>query len=174
MGVANQIARSLWRGATSRNGSFRNSFRWSIYIINSVDKPNYLVIPPPTQQHSFFRNSSSLFRLVVWHTFFNTFTDKADCAITMNDEDFVKIMTGKMNPQSVSWNLSTFCFKHTIRATNDGLAHQFKMNQTSSRTFKLNSFPVCYSGFFSRQDQDQGKYGPGYETKRNSAKACQV
>ena len=29
-------------------------------------------------------------------------TDKADCTVTMKDPDFVKIMTGKINPQTVS------------------------------------------------------------------------
>ena len=33
---------SLRRGANARNVSFRNSLRWPIYVINSVEKPNYL------------------------------------------------------------------------------------------------------------------------------------
>ena len=33
---------SLRRGANARNVSFRNSLQWPIYIINSVEKPNYL------------------------------------------------------------------------------------------------------------------------------------
>ena len=47
---------SLWRRANAQNVSFRISLRWPIYIINTVYKPNYLVILPPTQHHSFFRN----------------------------------------------------------------------------------------------------------------------
>ena len=35
---------SLRRGANARNVSFRNSLRWPIYIINSVEKPNYLAL----------------------------------------------------------------------------------------------------------------------------------
>ena len=34
---------SLWRRANARNVSFSISVRWSIYIINSVDKPNFRV-----------------------------------------------------------------------------------------------------------------------------------
>ena len=39
------------------NVNFRNSLRWPIYVINSVDNtelPCYTL--PPTQHHSFFRN----------------------------------------------------------------------------------------------------------------------
>ena len=34
---------SLWRRANARNVSFSISVRWSIYIINSVDKPKFRV-----------------------------------------------------------------------------------------------------------------------------------
>jgi len=37
---------SLWRRANARNVSFSISVRWSIYIINSVDKPNFRVSLP--------------------------------------------------------------------------------------------------------------------------------
>ena len=40
----------LWRRANARNVSFSISVRWSIYIINSVDKPNF-------QGHSWFYTS---------------------------------------------------------------------------------------------------------------------
>ena len=40
--------------ANGRNVSFSIFVRWSIYIINSVDKPNFRV--SPTQHHSFLRN----------------------------------------------------------------------------------------------------------------------
>ena len=57
---------SLWRRANARNVSFSISLRCSIYIINSVDKPNFSCItPPPTQHHSFFRNQSPLLKLLV-------------------------------------------------------------------------------------------------------------
>ena len=36
----------LWRRANARNVSFSISVRWSIYIINSVDKPNFCVSLP--------------------------------------------------------------------------------------------------------------------------------
>ena len=36
---------SLWRRANARNVSFSISVRWSIYIINSADKPNFRVLP---------------------------------------------------------------------------------------------------------------------------------
>ena len=36
----------LWRRANARNVSFSISVRWSIYIINSVDKPNFRVSLP--------------------------------------------------------------------------------------------------------------------------------
>ena len=43
--------------ANARNFSFKNSQRWPICIINSVNKTNYLVVPPQTmQQDSLFRN----------------------------------------------------------------------------------------------------------------------
>ena len=38
-----QFIDSLWRRANARNVSFSISVRWSIYIINSVDKPNFRV-----------------------------------------------------------------------------------------------------------------------------------
>ena len=42
--------------------SRRNSLRWSIYIINSVDKTKFsCYTPQPTQHHSFFRNLPPLF-----------------------------------------------------------------------------------------------------------------
>ena len=37
------FAYSLWRRANARNVSFSISVGWSIYIINSVDKPNFRV-----------------------------------------------------------------------------------------------------------------------------------
>ena len=36
----------LWRRANARNVSFSISVRWSIYIINSVDRPNFRVSLP--------------------------------------------------------------------------------------------------------------------------------
>ena len=30
------------------------------------------------------------------------FVDKADCTVTISDDDFVQLMTGKLNPQTVS------------------------------------------------------------------------
>ena len=39
-------ANLLWWRANARNVSFSISVRWSIYIINSVDKPNFRVLPP--------------------------------------------------------------------------------------------------------------------------------
>ena len=36
----------LWRRANARNVSFSISVRWSIYIINSVDKPNFCASLP--------------------------------------------------------------------------------------------------------------------------------
>ena len=43
--------------ATARNVSFRNSLRWPIYSINSVNKTKlYCIYLSPTQHHSFFRN----------------------------------------------------------------------------------------------------------------------
>ena len=38
-----QFLDSLWRRASVRIASFSISVRWSIYIINSVDKPNFRV-----------------------------------------------------------------------------------------------------------------------------------
>ena len=35
------LRQSEWRRANARNVSFSISVRWSIYIINSVDKPNF-------------------------------------------------------------------------------------------------------------------------------------
>ena len=45
------------RRANARNVSFRIPLRWPIQLI----KPNYHLILPPTQHHSFFRNLPSLF-----------------------------------------------------------------------------------------------------------------
>ena len=54
-------------GLTLEMSVFRIPVRWSIYIINFVDKTKFLyTTPPPTQHHSFFRNYSlySIFVLV--------------------------------------------------------------------------------------------------------------
>ena len=40
------LSHLLWRRANARNVSFSISVRWSIYIINSVDKPNFRVSLP--------------------------------------------------------------------------------------------------------------------------------
>ena len=57
---------SLRRRANARNVSFRISLRWTIHIINPVDKTiSYLVILPPTQHHSFFRNLPPLSKRLV-------------------------------------------------------------------------------------------------------------
>ena len=46
-------------GLTLETSAFRISVRWPIYIINSVDKAQFLyTTSPPTQHHSFFRNYS--------------------------------------------------------------------------------------------------------------------
>ena len=48
---------SLRLRANARNVSFRISLRWSIHIVNPLDKTKLSCnTPPPTQQHSFFRN----------------------------------------------------------------------------------------------------------------------
>ena len=39
--------------------------------------------------------------LLVLTVFKNYFSDKADCTVTISDEDFVKLMSGKLNPQTV-------------------------------------------------------------------------
>ena len=42
---------------SDETSAFRIPVRWSIYIINSVDRTKFLcTTPPPTQHHSFFRN----------------------------------------------------------------------------------------------------------------------
>ena len=46
---------------SARNVSFRIFFRWPIYLTTQLIKPNYLVILPPTQLHSFVRNLPPLF-----------------------------------------------------------------------------------------------------------------
>lgn len=47
---------SLWRWAKARNVSFKNSLRWPIYIINSVDKTRLSCYTPLlTLHHCFFR-----------------------------------------------------------------------------------------------------------------------
>ena len=44
-------------GLTLKTSAFRIPVRWSIYIINSVDKTKFLCTAPQlTQHHSFFRN----------------------------------------------------------------------------------------------------------------------
>ncbi|KAJ7394650.1 sterol carrier protein 2 [Desmophyllum pertusum] len=58
-------------------------------------------------------------------------TDKADCTITMKDEDFVKIMSGKMNPQS-----AFFQGKIKIKG-NMGLALKIKEMQPKTGKSKL-------------------------------------
>ena len=46
-------------GLTLETSAFRIPVRWSIYIINSVDKTKFLyTTSPPTQHHSFFRSYS--------------------------------------------------------------------------------------------------------------------
>ena len=40
------LRHSLWRRANARNVSFSISVRWSIYIVNSVDKPTFRVSLP--------------------------------------------------------------------------------------------------------------------------------
>ena len=44
--ISNSKISERWRRANARNVSFSISVRWSIYIINSVDKPNFLVSLP--------------------------------------------------------------------------------------------------------------------------------
>ena len=38
----------------------------------------------------------------------NLFADKADCTVSISDDDFVKLMTGKLNPQTVSLKILVF------------------------------------------------------------------
>ena len=57
---------SLWRWAKARNVGFRNSLRWPIYIINSVDKTRLSCYTPLlTLHHCFFRKSHPLFAWVI-------------------------------------------------------------------------------------------------------------
>ena len=52
---------SLRRKANARNVSFRISYGGQFTLSTQLIKPNYLVILPPTQHHSFFRNLAPLF-----------------------------------------------------------------------------------------------------------------
>ena len=50
--------RRSYEGLTLETSPFRIPVRWSIYIINSVDKTKFLCTTPlSTQHHSFFRNN---------------------------------------------------------------------------------------------------------------------
>ena len=56
-------------GLTLETSAFRIPVRWSIYIINSVDKTKFLyTTPPTTQHHSFFWNYSLYFLQLTCHT----------------------------------------------------------------------------------------------------------
>ena len=58
---------SLWRRANARNVSFPISVRWSIYIINSVDKPNFRVSLPHRRSTTVSLETNPLFSLFfVW------------------------------------------------------------------------------------------------------------
>ena len=47
--------------------------------------------------------------------FFVFDADKADCTITMKDEDFYKFGTGSLNPQTVSMLIDYLCaFMHRL------------------------------------------------------------
>ena len=47
---------SLWRRANTWNVSFRSLYGGQFTLSTQLIKPNYLVILPSTQHHSFFRN----------------------------------------------------------------------------------------------------------------------
>lgn len=48
-----------------------------------------------------------IFKENYWHLKENLITpDKADTTLSMNDDDFVGLMTGKLNPQTVCKNYS--------------------------------------------------------------------
>ena len=52
----------LWRRANARNVSFSISVRWSIYIINSVDKPNFRVSLPHRRSTTVSSETNPLYR----------------------------------------------------------------------------------------------------------------
>ena len=60
------LAQKNW--ARAGNVSFQISLRWPIFTLSThLIKPNYLVVLPPTQHHSFFRNLPSLAGIVEWN-----------------------------------------------------------------------------------------------------------
>ena len=64
----NQTPHSLWRRANTRNVSFSISVRWSIYIINSVDKPNFRVSLPHRRSTTVSLETNPLYPIgcLVW------------------------------------------------------------------------------------------------------------
>ena len=66
---------SLWRRANARNVSFSISVQWSIYIINSVDKPNF---------NDYYYSSSKCINLtnsnwVIWHNILTWLLAAQEC-----------------------------------------------------------------------------------------------
>ena len=55
---------SLWRTANARNVSFSISLRWSIYIINSVDKPNFRVSLPHRRSTTVSSETNPLYSMI--------------------------------------------------------------------------------------------------------------
>ena len=65
--------------------------------------------------------------------------DKADCTVTVKDADFVKIMSGKMNPQTVS----LFHLGRVVRKpanANPGLKVNRSINFSCMKVF----LPSCF------------------------------
>ena len=61
----NRIDNSLWRRANARNVSLSISVRWSIYIINSVDKPNFRVSLPHRRSTTVSPETNPLYSLLL-------------------------------------------------------------------------------------------------------------
>ena len=53
------------KGLTLETSAFESLYGGQFTLSTQLIKPNYLVILPPTQHHSFFRNLSPLFILIV-------------------------------------------------------------------------------------------------------------
>ena len=59
----------LWRRANARNVSFSISVRWSIYIINSFDKPNFRVSLPHRRSTTVSLETNPLYLILYYAAF---------------------------------------------------------------------------------------------------------